>query len=454
MIFKILTKGWLLRSFIVSLWLIALIFRCFELDDKILLIPLFIGAANGFLYLTVALRLTMLTHSSMSRVLPNYFSQLKKSLLIILGMSLIPALMLLPNIALFLSLLSVLIIMAMFLVTITYQSKLYFMILPLCFMPILLEGNLHYLSFLSDIAFSLILASLLPIIAWWSYRLLSRLETYKGDVKQRERIIALMGLNTKATVASLEKVPLKSQNKLVQWVVNNNFEYYRRLIRSEKSMTNTQQLALACQGNSTVGRTTYLLWGVIALLFSWGGRYLENEYQDIIVVIVIMFPAIIFGLGTIGFFQVINSKKSLLKRLSIMPCFNDKQHFSWTFITYVLSEQLKLYLFVSLIVAMFTYSFEYLTVTMYMNVLLIVLILCLFKLTLMFLAWSSKHPNYSVVIWLMIIALIGAYISLIVVADNNILLWLNTTFIALILIVIGLFSMSLYRGYRQIPQGV
>lgn len=452
MIKDILTKGLLLKSFVFFLWGVALFTRCFDSGEDTMLVFLFLGASNVFLYLSVATRLVILTHYSMSNLLPDYFSALKKSLLLILGLSFIPTLLLLPDIVLWFSLLSLLLLMAIAVVAITYQPKLYFAVFPMLSIGYLMGGGDYLNPLTPHIDRSLMLAFAFPFVAGLAYFLLNRLEKFKGDAIQIERLITLTGLNTNIAIPSLEKVPLKSQNKLVQWVVNNNFEYYRRLIRSKNGMTNRQRIATACQGNSTIGRTSFYLWGAVSIVFSVIGSYLEQEYLDMLIVAIIMIPSIFLGLGAIGSLQVINSKKELIKRLSIMPCFNHRQSFSSAFVSYVLYEQLKLFTFIVFVSAVFAYSFEFISMTMYSNALIIVSIIFLFNIALMFLAWSSVHPNNTVVVWLMVFILIGGYTALIAVSGNGILLWNSTMAITLIIMGASLCSFSLYRCRRNIHQ--
>lgn len=445
MIFSILTKGWILRIFIVLLWLIALLGRVFT-EEKFDFIAVFIGFANCFLYLTVSTRLVLLTHSPMAAILPDYFEQLKKSLVIVFLVSLIPTLILMPNVIMWLSLLSILITMTVVFVAITYQPKFYLAFLLLMFMPYSVE---KFPTLFTEVNFPLLFALSLPFTAWWAYRLLNNLESYKGNAEHIQKFIALTSLNFKNAVTSQDDIPLKSRNRFAQWLINNNFAHFRTFIRSKKNMSNIQLVTVACQNVGSIGRSTYLFWGAAVVFFSLVGHYLGEEYQGFFIPMTIIFPAIMIGVGTLNLFQVINNKKSLLKRLSIMPCFHEKHSFSLAFITYVISNQIKLYTFISLVIAILTYAFHHLTLSMYINVLSVSLTLCIFNLTLMLWSWSSKHYLDNQVTWLMIIIFVVLTVFLIVTTNNNIVIWNNSTFIISVLLCIGLFGISFYRSYTN-----
>lgn len=445
MIYKTLIKGWVLPILIVLLWLLAILASYVVEEDNLTLIIFFIVSANCFLYLSVANRLMLLVHSSMSVILPDYFTQLKKSLMIILLVSFIPTLILIPNFMVWFAVLSVLIFMAVLFIAMSYQPKFYLVFAISVFMPLLAD---NFPSFFAELNFQLLLAWSLPAIAGGAYHLLNNLDHYKGKAAHVKKVMALTNSSYKSTVASQEEVPLKSRNRFMQWLINSNFDHYLTLIRSTKTMSNTQRLSIVCHSVSSIGRTTYLCWGVGVILFSLLASYFEQEKQEIFVVMMLIFPASLILGGTVNSFIVINNKKSLLKRLSILPCFNKKHSFSLAFITYIITNQLKLYVFILLVVAMLAYTFHHLTLSMYMNILFVSLTLYLLNLTLLFWTWSSKLQFDNLVIWLIITTFIACMALLIGADINHLLVWKSTIFNAFALICLSLFSVSLYRSYH------
>ena len=87
----------------------------------------------------------------------------------------------------------------------------------------------------------------------------------------------------------------------------------------------------------------------------------------------------------------------------------------------------------------------YITIDMYINVLLAVVSIGLINLTLMLLAWGSKQRLNHLVLWIMATCLIGMIVFLMLVADNGIVLLNSALFIGLMVLVAGLFVFSLRR---------
>ena len=217
-------------------------------------------------------------------------------------------------------------------------------------------------------------------------------------------------------------------------------------------MSNKQCLAVVCQGDYGVGRTTYLLWTLIAVLLSWVGSYSEDKYQDLLIIFAVMIPTMIFGTGSISFFQTIFSKGELLKRLSIAPCFDNTQRFSSAFLYYVFEQQAKVYLFITVVIALFRYTLDYFTWTLFINSLSIAMMVSLFNLAIMLWSWSIRKRIDTLAIWLMIIYFIASVVLLFIVVESNTLLWLNTKFIGFISVLIGLCCVNFLLSHKTIPR--
>jgi len=448
MIINILTRGWILRVFIMLLWLIAVLGRLVTPEAKfdVIVIAVFIVFANGFLYLALSFRLIMLTHQSMSRLLPNYFSQLKVALLTIFLISLLPTLLLLPDVIAWFAVLSALVCIAVIFVTLTYKTKLNYGICALFFLPSL-SDNLP--SFMAEINLALVLAWSFPLIAWGAYLLLNRLESYHGNADHISKIIAMNGLNVNKPLLAVDDVPVESQNRCQQWLIKSNLNDYVRIIRSSNKLSHRQLIAVTAQGLGSIGRSTYLSWAGILIAISLLAKHITGEHNAIILLLPIIFPTVMLGMGHLNLFQVINKQKGLLKRLSIMPCFNNKHSFSIAFIRYIIAEQLKLYSFIALVFAVFTYLFQFITFTLYVNILAVTASVFLVNLALMFWCWSNKQRFEGIILWLMLAAIIFCIIYLVVIADQQVFLWQSSKFIAVNLLAVSLFSISAYQSYHR-----
>ncbi|MGL1955956.1 MAG: hypothetical protein OCD00_01390 [Colwellia sp.] len=454
MTLHILTSGWILRVFILFLWLIALVARFFVDEDNIIVVGLVIVFANLLLYLTASNRLILLTRSSMSSVLPHYWGNIKKALFIMLLVSFIPATIMLPYFTLWLALLSLSMLLAIIFVAMIYQPKLYYAFLVLFFMPYLtkvLVGDIPFIYF-EHIDFYLLLAWISPVIALYAYQLLNKLETFKGDAKHQERILELMNLNMRQMLTAQNEVSFKSRNKVMQWLINSNYDSKRLLIKASRKMSNLQLISTACQSITSIGKYTYIFWAGVVVLFLLLLHFGSSDYQYFFIPFSIMFPAMMVGSGTLVLFQAINNKKTLLKRLSIMPCFVNKHSFTMAFLSYIITYQLKLYTFVLVIIALLVNALEHVSWAMYLNLFLATSLLCFFNISLMLLSWSGRRAYGGVFIWLMLIAFIICVVFVMVVSsDASIALIESNIFGCFLLVCTTLFSLSLYRSYQRLP---
>ena len=445
----ILTRGWFIRVFIILLWLLVFTMPFFIESIDYFFIALFVGFSNAFLYLMVSGRIPLLAHYSMNTLLPNYFSRLKSALLVILLVSFLPTLALLPHFSLWLSLISICLIMAVLFVAMTYHQKFYWLFVGVILTPVSFEQLSLFISTDSVIA---VLPFLMPILAIWSYYLLSKLETFKGDQKHIARMIALTSLSVKKSIASQDNIPLKSRHRAWQWLINSNFDYYRKLLKQNKPLKNSKLIEISCQSMATIGPYTYLFWTVSVLLFVLIGSLIPPSAQHFLIPMMLAFPAMMIGAGTIGLFQIINNKKSLLQRIAILPNFNSQQMFAKAFLTYIVRNQVQLYIFISLVTAVLAITFHHISLVMVINELLVGSVLCVSNLTIMLWSWSVKKNNENSCVWLMVLLFIGFIVFLFVVAsDETILLYQSTIFMNLLGASFILFLISLYRSYQRIP---
>ncbi len=452
MILRLLTRGKTIKLAVALIWTFA-IFNWYlgikggNTSTDNFYVALFIGTGNAFFYYLIATRLMLLTQNDMSKVIPNYFYYLKKSLLGLLGISLLPTLMVLPNIESWLSLIAISIMLAVFMVAITYRPLL---ILVFIFLFFVKPWNwlINYFE-LPDIDISVLSAFALPAIALGAYWLLGRLECFTKDSKDLKKVKLMMNAKQASMIVPSHKIPLKFQNRLVQWFAKSNLQHFKKRIESAKPMTNKQLIAISCQGEYSVGPLTYLLWLGAAMLFLLSGNQIDKNFSEFFSTSILAVPLILVVLSSISFFQVVSSKQSLLKRLAVMPCFNDKQRFSTAFINYVLEEQLKLYVFMSLILVMFSYIFENFTSTLLINSLVVSLMVSLFNVAIMLWAWTMEKRIDSLAVWLMFTFMIGSSLLLVFVVNFNVLLWEKSTFIVISLFILSLFSVNVFNCYRK-----
>lgn len=440
---NILTRGWFVRVFIVLLWLIS-IMASFFLKAEPHIIAILIVFSNAFLYLQIASRIQMLAHSTNSKILPHYFTLLKKSLAALLMVSLLPALVLLPHYSLFLMLISGCLFMSILIVAMTYQAKFYWAFIFLIVTPLSLDKEVtHWLM----VNLTPLLIVVLPVLLWLTYYLLTRLDTFKGDEKHIARVIALTTVNMKKSFVSQDDIPLKSRNRAWQWLIKNNFEQYRQLINRPTRMTTNQLIETSCQSVASIGRYTYLFWMLLAILFALAGSQFSDSIQGFFIPVMISFPAVIVGTGSIGIFQIINNKKSLLTRLAILPIFHSKQTFNSTFITFIIMSQTKFYGVIYLIIALLvSSSFEHLSASVYINMVLAGVMFCTFNLVIMLWNWSSQHPQENLGLWLMVVLFICYMVFFVIILqDQQIKLWQNSIFVSLLFISASLFMLMRKR---------
>ena len=125
MIIKILLHGWLQRSFfgIFTLCAIAVKITMQEKSQLDLLYAL-IAFVSFFIIMTMTTRLPQFTHTSMAKLLPNYQQHLKQAVIKVWLISILPCLLVLPDMAMWLGLVSVLTLFAIIFVAMIYVGGL------------------------------------------------------------------------------------------------------------------------------------------------------------------------------------------------------------------------------------------------------------------------------------------------------------------------------------------
>ncbi|MGB0937939.1 MAG: hypothetical protein ACPGTQ_10810 [Colwellia sp.] len=432
---SILTRGWIARTFILLLWLAAIILSFIVDSENLKAVVILLASTNGVLYLQLSSRLQSLVGSDMAKVLPNYFDQVKKSLLIILCVSFIPTLVLLPDLTQWLSLLSVLILIAVCAMALSYHPKYYWLLAIFFVTPISIDTLKEPLE---PINFKLILSCLLPFIAWFAYELLRKLEYYKGNKTHIKRMKSLSNLSPEKLALTQESMPYTSRHKIWQWLINQNFSHYRESLK-KKILPNRKLIEIACQDLDTIGRFTYIVWfcmNILLILIAELTMALGFINMGVFYVISIVVPAAMLFGGTLTTFNGINLKRSLLNRLAIMPCFNEKESFSRAFIAFVVLNQIKFYVFILAMIAVFAFAFGHINMNMYLNIVILACVVCTMNLLIMFITWHAKKSFETLAIWLMSAAFITGPIFLLYMHKNEVVLLFANSSVYLILLAV------------------
>ena len=455
MMISTLLNGWIQRSFITFLLLVAISVRIFMYEESsINLLYALLAFISFFIFLIAATRLPLLTHSSMAILLPNYKQKLKRALIFVWLVGLSPTLLVLPDIVIGAGILSLLILMAIAFVAMIYKPILQMFFWVLFFAPL---GFDYFVPELSSRNIMTASAWFLPLVIIFANFCLNKLVNYRGNTKHMSRLISLTNIRMEKTLAVHDALPLHERTKFSQWWSNTNFDYYRQPLNqneagktSSKVLSNKQLIAVCCQGVNSFGISAYLLWtGAIGLL-CLVGLYIDESYHQYFTTIMTAIPAMIIGTGTIAVFQIIQNKQSFLARIAITPRFSSANRFTTSFISYVVLNQLTLYVFISLLVGVMSLVFHHISMDTYINLLLMLVLCSLFNFSLMFLGWSAKQDHSNKITWLMItsMTLLLAF-AILVKKDEGIYLLFSSGFISAFIMMSVLFGYSIKR-YRKL----
>ncbi len=417
----ILLHGWLAKVFIALLWLVALGLRIGMLDDarEDLLFSL-IAFSNFLFYLMVATRLPLLTHSNMAVLLPNFPNKLRSILLKLLVVSLLPTLLLLPDLQAWLAFLSLSMVVTLIFVAMVYHPKYQVFIWFFLFMPIPLE--LFDIEFDKEQFFSA-LAYLLPIISYAAWVLLNKLVHYRGNKHHVSKILAVMNVSMGKNLAVQENIPFANRTKLAQWWANSHFNYYRKQIRhavtKSSELSDRQVVAISCQSANSFGANTYLVWSLGIAFICFLGIIIDESYHHYFTPMVTLIPAMIIGTGSITLFQILQNKKSYLARLAVLPRFKGKRHFAESFLSFIFTNQVILYVFIAALIGISSTVFGHISGQMYGNILSILVIFALVSISIMLLALKQEQDNSNFVVWLLLIIYIAGIVLTMLITSND-----------------------------------
>ncbi len=431
----VLLHGWLAKVFIALLWLIAIALRFTMHDDsREDLLFTTIAFSNFLLYLMVAMRLPLLTHSKMATLLPDFSQKLKKVLLLVFGVSLLPTLLVLPDVITWLAFISISILATLIFVAMVYQPIYQIFIWLFILMP--LPMTLLDISLNKDKLFYT-LAWLLPLIIWLAYGLLNKLVNYRGNQPHVSKIIATMNVSMGKTLAVQESIPFADRTRLAQWWANSHFNYYRQIItaaaKASKRISNRKLIEISCQSANSFGVNAYVIWSVGITLLCVLGLVIDESYHHFFTPMMTMIPIMIIGTGSITLFQIIQGKKSYLARLAILPRFKQHNSYARAFLGYVFSNQVMLYCFIAVLLALTAKVFGHISITVYINSILILFIYCFVSISIMLFAWRTAQDYGNSVVWLMLLGFIGTIVFTTHMASSGMsLLIFNGVFQALL----------------------
>ena len=241
MMTKILLQGWIQRSFIIIFTLVAIGVRIsMEDDSRLGLLYSLIAFTSFFIFFITATRLPQFTHSSMAKLLPNYHRKLKHSIITVWLISLLPSLLVLPDVQVWLGFISILILMAIMFVSMIYKPIFQTIFWALFFAPL----GLDYIApELSGRSIMIVCAWLLPLVLFFAHFCLNKLVQYRGNAKHVNRLIAMTNVSMEKTLAVQENVPLHERTKLSQWWSNTHFDYYRNLLNKNSENISKHSLS-------------------------------------------------------------------------------------------------------------------------------------------------------------------------------------------------------------------
>ena len=214
---NVLTKGILLRGMIILLLVPAMIFRLFyvESDDKtIFAVGIIIFVLNIYLWGMVGQRVLLLSQNGQAKATPNYFLLLKRAIYGLLLCSMLTTTIMLPDVAMTLSLMSWILAVFLFF-AFGYIYPQIWIVFSVVWVLIALNAKL-----LSNIEagywLTQVPAYLLPVLTYSVYRIVNAIEHYPVKEEIKLRFSAYSGLSMSDAFSSSDKMPEKSTTEITK----------------------------------------------------------------------------------------------------------------------------------------------------------------------------------------------------------------------------------------------
>ena len=126
-----------------------------------------------------------------------------------------------------------------------------------------------------------------------------------------------------------------SNNIFIRWLTRNNGSYAVDLLNGNRKLSNKELIAVACQGNTVIGKGTYIFWGAMVVLICLIASGFDESNRGYFIPMMIIFPSMMIGTGTMTMFQNLLNKKSYLSQISTFPIFAKEKSFAKDFLNFV-----------------------------------------------------------------------------------------------------------------------
>jgi len=454
-IVNVLTKGWLFRVFILLLWSFAVGFKFFSLENRqssdeasaaLLMIPCLL------IFLTVGYRFMVLNQNIMAFITPNYYLKFKKSLAVIIFISLLPSFLLLPDFILLASALSWQLMLLAFCFFSFSRPWFWFVFSAFTFgSSFIFEGvssdNLRFWLWQFP-------GYCLPIFVALTYMLLINLNKFKLSPLMKAKMLIYSGFTFSRSMTAYEKMPEESKTKWHQWLNKQNSNAYRNKLASKQQLNNRQLVEVAYSGSGGSGNINFVLVSIFTVtlcvvhyVFKLPEYILKPMFTGFLMMLAPGFVAI----TTLSQYLLISNKKEYLSRLRLMPSFKNDKDFNQSFLLVFFSKQIKTLLF-TLINACVLINIIWPDKNFLISniIILNVISFCFFSALVMF-AWHTKKRVKTVTQVLMGISSFALYISLLISADQNYLLTDSSIFLGIAAGSFMLLLLSLVKWVYQAP---
>ena len=454
-IVNVLTKGWLFRVFILLLWSLAVGIKFFPVENRessdevsavLLMIPCLL------IFLTVGYRFMVLNQNIMAFITPNYYLKLKKSLAVIIFISLLPSFLLLPDFILLASALSWQLMLLAFCFFSFSRPWFWFVFSAFTFgSSFIFEGvssdNLRFWLWQFP-------GYCLPIFVALTYMLLINLNKFKLSPLMKAKMLIYSGLTFSRSMTAYEKMPDESKTKWQQWLNKQNSNAYRNKLASKQQLNNRQLVEVAYSGSGGSGNINFVLASIIIVIFCvvhYIFKLPEGFLQLIFIGFFNMLAAGTVAMTSITQYLLISNRKEYLSRLRLMPRFKNDKDFNQSFLLVFFSKQMKMLLFTLISACLLIKIVWPDKLFLVSNIVIInVISFCVFSALVMF-AWHTKKRLKIMVNFLMGISLLALYSSFLISAEQHYLLTDSAIFVGIVVGSFMLLLLSLAKWIYQVP---
>lgn len=336
-----LTKGWFIRGFYLLVLVPVLYVRftvgLVNVDNKqvAFVYALALLAVNALCYVKISWQVVALTKQSLAAIIPYYHQKIKRALYQLILVSLLPALLLLPNIQLFFSLISVQLMLICLIVLCYLFPTIYGLVL------ILLVGNVFIQQLLqtfnigmsNETAYFIFIeltAYCLPIWLFFSVYSIHRLE----HLQVSEKLIKYIKMSFTADAFKLKA--MRDEEVTSDNVISQFFQRIRlgasTRIRKQLLTTKNNKVDLLSVANEAFlfsSRENLAVAGLfmfsVYIMLQFDLFTLHNSVDG---VFLFALSGSVMACSLLHIVSHFWEKKSYLSRLRLTPLFNDEQDFT------------------------------------------------------------------------------------------------------------------------------